>query len=526
MPRTLDLLRDERDAARFQGRTGELTTLIDLLRPAPPRPVLLLHGSAGVGKSALLRELARRARAAGAAVATVDGRDAGGDLDAVDRAVASLPSSGIALLVIDTAEHLPGLEARLQRRVLLRASADLRVVLADRREPDVSWGSGGWDAMTGALPLRTLPDADADELLRRRGVAAPADRRDAARWARGLPAALAVAADLSSGPDAHDASRRDEALLRLLIGDELAGTDGDLVAVAAIAPSVDARLLGAVLPGLDGDAARSWLASRSFATSDGERVALQPGVREVLDRVLLRRHPDREHVLRRALADHLHDRAVLGEPWLTSDLAALARDPEARALAATGGPATPGIAGLLHAWIHRELGLAPPAARREPHAVGADVVRDALRAFHDPLALAASPLARGTTTATRAASVRRVLADAVDRAFGATPDADLHRAVLRRGYLDADGGHARAQVDLHVSRSAYFRRLAHATTVVAQLIVADRCPGAGRVAASADGVAVPGGSPLPAETPGGAATTRPTTPGTRPARNEPAAVAA
>lgn len=482
MPRTLDHLRDHRDAARFQGRRGELTALLQLLSPAPPRPVLLVHGPAGIGKSALLRELVRRARTAGAAVAVVHGHDCAGDLDAVDRAVAALPSSGTALLVIDAADRLPGLDARLQRGVLLRASADLRVVVAGRREPDASWASGGWDAMTGALALRPLPDADADELLRRRGVVAPADRRAAARWARGLPAALAVAADLVPGPDARDDDRRDEALLRLLIADELTGADEDLVAVAAIAPAVDARLLAGVLPGLDGDAGLAWLRSRSFAVPDGERVALDPRVRELLDRVLRRRRPDREHVLRRALADHLHDRAMLGEPWLTSDLAGLARDPEARDLA-SAGPATPGMAGLLHAWIHRELGLPPPAARLDPQEVGADVVREALRAFHDPLALAACPLARGTTTATRAASVRRVLTDAVDRAFGATPDAELHRAVLRRGYLDADGSHARAQVDLHVSRSAYFRRLAHATTVVAELIVADRCPGAGRAGA-------------------------------------------
>ncbi|WP_026910149.1 AAA family ATPase [Patulibacter minatonensis] len=485
MPRTLDLLRDQRDAARFQGRRGELTTLLDLLAPAPPRPVLHVHGPAGIGKSALLRELVRRAHVAGAAVGVVDGLTALGDLDRVDRTADALPSTGTSLLVIDAAEHLPGLDRHLQHGVLLRASADLRVVVAGRRVPDDSWNAGGWDAMTGTLALGPLADGDADELLRRRGLVAPADRVRATRWARGLPAALAAAADAATGPHAGDDARRDDALLRALVGGELEGADDDLVAVASIAPAVDARLLGAVLPGVDGDAARAWLGSRSFASADGERVAIDPRVRELLAGALTRRRPDREHALRRALADHLHDRAVLGEPWLTGDLAHLARDPEAHALAATGGPSTPGLAGLLHAWIHRELGLEPPGARRDAQAVGADVVRDALRAFHDPLALAASPLGRGTTTAARAASARRVLLDAIDRAFGATQDAELHRAILRRGYVDADGGHARAQVDLHISRSAYFRRLAHATTVVAELIVADRCPGTGRPGAPA-----------------------------------------
>jgi hypothetical protein len=480
MPRTLDLLRDQRDAARFQGRCGELSALLDLLTPAPRRPVLHVHGPAGIGKSALLRELIRRAHAAGAAVGTVDGLTALGDLDRVDRTADALPTTGTSLLVIDAAEHLPGLDRHLQHGVLLRASADLRVVVAGRRAPDDSWSAGGWDAMTAAIALDPLADADADELLRRRGLVAPADRHHAVRWARGLPAALAAAADEAAGPYAGDDARRDDALLRLLVGGELEGADDDLVAVASIALALDARLLGAVLPGIDGDAAVSWLASRSFASRDGERVALDPRARELLAGSLARRRPDREHALRRALADHLHDRAVLGEPWLTSDLAHLSRDPEARALTTTGGPSTPGLAGLLHAGIHRELGLEPPGARLDPRSVGGDVVRDALRSFHDPLALAASPLGRGTTTAARAASARRVLLDAVERAFGATPDAELHRSILLRGYVDADGGHARAQVDLHISRSAYFRRLAHATAVVAELIVADRCPGSAR----------------------------------------------
>jgi len=50
-----------RDAARFVGRAAELARLEALVGDDPPVNVVLLHGPAGVGKSAMVRELARRA---------------------------------------------------------------------------------------------------------------------------------------------------------------------------------------------------------------------------------------------------------------------------------------------------------------------------------------------------------------------------------------------------------------------------------------------------------------------------------
>src|SRR3954452_1865866 len=62
------------DEQRFVGRRRELELFDRVLVEAPPYHVVLLHGPGGLGKSTLLREVARRGRAAGFAPVMVDGR--------------------------------------------------------------------------------------------------------------------------------------------------------------------------------------------------------------------------------------------------------------------------------------------------------------------------------------------------------------------------------------------------------------------------------------------------------------------
>ena len=104
-----------------------------------------------------------------------------------------------------------------------------------------------------------------------------------------------------------------EALIQRLAGDELEGADREVLAVAAIARAVDARMLAAVLPGLDGDLAEQWLRSRSFTEPFGVRVALHERVRKAARGGLLATDPKLYCELRRRLADHLFGCAVLGE---------------------------------------------------------------------------------------------------------------------------------------------------------------------------------------------------------------------
>ena len=144
-------------------------------------------------------------------------------------------------------------------------------------------------------------------------------------------------------------------------------------------------------------------------------------------------------------------------------------DGERRVLTYLSDAGPGGVLALFRDLVYRDLGL-PPPPERPGYAVAADTVRDALRSFHDPVALAANPLARGGTVEARADSMRRLLHGAVERAFGDSSEERLQRTVIQRGYLDADGGDVVAQQELYVARSAYFRRLADAATRVGDYV--------------------------------------------------------
>jgi hypothetical protein len=118
----------------------------------------------------------------------------------------------------------------------------------------------------------------------------------------------------------------------------------------------------------------------------------------------------------------------------------------------------------------------PGAQVREPAParVDAEAVRQALRLLHVPAALAESPLARGRGMRERAESVRALIRDAAEHAFGATSDEQLLRQILVRGYLDPAPSHEQAAAELHVSRSTYFRRLRLAADRVAAYVTRDR----------------------------------------------------
>jgi hypothetical protein len=628
------------------GRDDVLRRLGRAFDEASPTRVVFLHGPGGIGKSAVLRELARQAEERQARVQRVDGRDrdaAGERLQSALSALTNGDGSG-GMLLLDSYEHVPALGAIVREALRSPEGSGLRVVIAGRRPPEPAWLQEELRERSHVLRLEPLEPAEARELVRRRGLGDAEAVSRLASWANGSPLALAVGADALLAGQVLDLDRLDSdamlatTLLDRLVGNEFDGRDRDVIAVAAIARAVDARLLASVVPGIDGDHAEAWLRSLSFAEPLGLRVTLHERVRKAVRGALLAHDPVLERDGRRRIADHLYARALMGELRLSTDLAELISDDQVRwglapppvghyaaAVAAgdeqeiaarlgvastvwwagvqrwfadgpehvlivrdaSGGLAGFGISvtlasaphwasddtvlgpwlvdarlrapgsdallirerldltrdvadrsavasvgahaiafqsglanirylyaglpddreaqdfvrsigyrhvpeldvqdgeravrcfvcdlgpggtmGILRDAVYRDLSLSPPP-HAPPEQLAATIVRDALRAFRTPGALAASPLARGTTVDERAASMRRLLLAAVDGAFGDSAEEQLQRSVIQRGYLDADGGHIVAQLELHLARSAYFRRLADASVRVGEYV--------------------------------------------------------
>jgi hypothetical protein len=635
---------DTRRAGTLVGRDDVLRRLDRALDGDERTRVVFVHGPGGIGKSAVLHELARRAEERQTRVRRVDGRDRDVAGERLQSALAELSDTGSGVLLLDSYEHVPALGAVVRELLASPDSVGIRVVLAGRRPPEPAWLHNGLDAQSLVVRLTPLGPDSARELVRRRGLRDPETVSRLASWANGSPLALAVGADALLGGQVLDLDRLDAdamlaaTLLDRLVGDELDGRDREVIAVAAIARAVDARLLAAVLPGVDGDHAEAWLRSLSFAEPLGLRVTLHERVSKAVRGALLAHDPALERDLRRRIADHLYARTLMGETRLSTDQAELISDDEVRwglapppvgyyvaavaagdapeiaarlgvagrawwsgvarwfaespehvlvvrdargklagfgisvtldsapgwagedavlgpwlvdaRMRARGGDAllirermdfgddapgrspvasvcahavafrsglatirymyaglpddpdaqefvrsigyrrvpeldvqdgertvcgffadlgSGGTSGILRDAVYRDLNLRPPPSS-PPAELATTIVRDALRTFRTPSALAMSPLARGGTIDERAASMRRLLLAAVDGAFGDSTEEQLQRAVIKRGYLDDDGSHIVAQLDLHLTRSVYFRRLAAASARVAEYV--------------------------------------------------------
>ncbi|MBN8868388.1 MAG: AAA family ATPase [Solirubrobacterales bacterium] len=119
-----------------------------------------------------------------------------------------------------------------------------------------------------------------------------------------------------------------------------------------------------------------------------------------------------------------------------------------------------GMLATVRSLIDRDAGVMRPGGPDRSEVETA--LRDALRRFHNPAALAQNPLARGEPSR-RANGLRHEIEVALERIFGDSRQEILLRETIRRGYLDAEGGHDAAAHSLHLSRSTYFRRLREAT---------------------------------------------------------------
>ena len=330
--RTLAARLEDRDRDRFAGRGSELAFLDRCLDEDPQVSVVHVTGTGGIGKSALLREFARRARARGIEVISVDGRELGPAPGILEAALRQAAACDRPVVLLDSYERMTALDAHLRRELLPALPDRSLVVIAGRSAPDQGWFSGGWEAVTKLLDLGGLPARDARSLLVAHGLS---DERIPAiiDWACGSPLALALSADAAIADSGWNAARGPErpevlrSLIQRLVETELRDVRLSALGIAALARTTTPQLLRAVLPHDEAEIAYSQLCDLTVTEPLGDGITLHELVRKALQADLRLRNQELERDLRRRIIDYLYERACHGQPLLMIDMAHLVENP-------------------------------------------------------------------------------------------------------------------------------------------------------------------------------------------------------
>lgn len=313
---------EQRDRAQFVGRAAELEFFDAVLAGHSNVSVVYLSGPGGIGKSALLREVTRRARELGYSVAWLEGRDLPPFPEVVSAALSDVVDAERPLIVIDTFELVSSLEGYLRDVVVPGLPERALVILSSRVRPSRSWFDGGWDTVVSARQLDGLSTAEMRQLATNLGVN-ESSIDELVHRSDGSPLAVAVAAATGTTGSLADVAGR-------LLGDEVDTDRFRTLSVAALARVTTPGLLAAVLTDQDTDESYKWLADRSFCEPLADGVALHSLVAKAVLDSLRRQDPAGEADLRRRIADALYRRAVDGQFSLSSDLQHLVIDPTVR----------------------------------------------------------------------------------------------------------------------------------------------------------------------------------------------------
>ena len=461
-PSTLGDRLTEARHAWFVGREPELERFARALEAdEPPFHLAFVHGPGGIGKTALLDEVARLAEATGAAVARLDGRDLTPAPAAFAEAVeAALDADADRrVLLVDTYEQIEGLDGWLRRTFAPGLRATDLIVIAGRNRPAPEWRSA-WAGEVVTVPLRNLSGAEAEAYLEARGVPEGA-RAHVLEFTHGHPLALALVAERvrQGGGDAGAFDPADAPdLLGDLLGRFLSAVPSAehraALEAASVVPTLAVPLLEALLPDADAEGLFGWLRDLAFAETDARGVRLHDVVRETVEADLRWRDPERHGALherarrfyaahvrsastaegrRRILSDYLHlyRRNAVVQPLLGRLRAAWAEaDLEG------SGPLRDGDVGALRGHVARHCDAAEAERvagwiERRPEAVEVFRTRDGAPAGF----LLTLPL-EGLEADERAG-------DPVVEAVWGTVGARLRageRGLLFRSWLDAEAG--------------------------------------------------------------------------------------
>lgn len=304
-------------------RTDELAFFDGVLAGESPVRIVHVVGTGGIGKSALLRELARRAQSCGFDTVWLDGRDLPPFPAEVEAALRTVTETSPAVVLFDSYELISSLDSHLRDTVIPQLPDSTVVVFASRQPPSRGWFEHGWDSVGHTIELDGLAAEDSKRLLRAHGMVADETADAIVRRSHGSPLALVVGAETGSDGSIGD-------LVDRLVGDEVDPAQYRILSVASLARVTTPELLGDVLGDAEAQDNYKWLATRSFSEPLAAGVTLHSLVAEAVRERIRAHDPNGEAALRRSIADHLHRRAVAGQHGLSIELQHLVVDPNVR----------------------------------------------------------------------------------------------------------------------------------------------------------------------------------------------------
>ncbi|MEO3809579.1 BTAD domain-containing putative transcriptional regulator [Sphaerisporangium sp. B11E5] len=304
----------------FAGRARELRVLREATRPADPVVLVYLHGPAGIGKTALLAAARRQAPALEWITVEGTGVRAAPErfLEAVAGRIAApatvegvadgLARRGAGVLVIESMEHLSGLESWLRTEFLPALPTRWTTILSGREAPDASWSIAPewWDMMR---TVRLGPFSEEESTAYLENVGVEPDRVPLLRSATGgypLALALAAAAPRDGGPPSGAAvlpvSVAESIVAAIRQG--LTREQRHVLEAASMVERVTEPLLGAMVRDEGLDAAYAWDLLRALPVTD-ETVRLYDVVRDSVARIVSINDPQRAARYRARAAAHL-----------------------------------------------------------------------------------------------------------------------------------------------------------------------------------------------------------------------------
>lgn len=307
---------------RFVGRRKEIALFNQAISQGSS-PFFLLHfyGPGGIGKSALLHELASLADEAGVASLLLNAHSfdpAPVPLqEALARRLGVPPGASLQdalagerqfILLIDTFERLAPIDDWLRSSFLPTLPDNVVVVAAGRNPPGLAWRmDAGWQSVMRSRRLRNLSRRESRRFLELRGVPA-AQQRSVLSFAKGYPLALTLVAELfDQRPalefDPDEAPDVVRTLVEHLVDDVPTPAHRMALEGCAVARLTNEATLAAVLDSDDPHDFLDWLRGLSFVTTGAEGLYLHDLVREAITKDLRWRNLDRyiqiHHRLRR-----------------------------------------------------------------------------------------------------------------------------------------------------------------------------------------------------------------------------------